>query len=60
MSKPEQKFTEEEIMTAVKSLLRRIDQRKGRTTYTNRSYATIGMVKMALDELKEPKKPKFK
>lgn len=60
MSKPEQKFTDEEIMTAVKSLLRRIYQRKGRTTYTNRSYATIGVVKMALDELKEPKKPKFK
>lgn len=48
-------FSEDEIMTQVKSLLRRIDQRKGRTTYSNRSYATIGVIRMALDELKEPK-----
>lgn len=52
-------FTEDEIMTAVKSLLRRIDQRKGKNTYTNKSYAIIGVIRMALDELKDPKKPKF-
>lgn len=47
------KYTKEEVMTQLRSFLRRMDSEKGKSSYTNRSYAIIGIMIMVFAELND-------
>ncbi len=49
----EKKYTEDEIMTQLRSLLRRMDMQRGKNAYSNRSYAIMGMLKTVFAELND-------